>query len=168
MKVVFDTMLLIHLAQLSLLNEKLSTFDEVLIPQSVYEEATKHKDKYADAQIIENELKKAKNTSIVSSNYQKESLQILGLERGECEAVSIFLEKQIDFIFSNDPIFRSLGPLLKLNVADTPTIIIDQVREKQLSKQKAKTALQQLKSLTRYSELYLDGIIKLLEDGYFD
>ncbi|MFX1537011.1 MAG: hypothetical protein ACFFDI_22575, partial [Promethearchaeota archaeon] len=93
MRIVPDTMILVHLARLGLLNEKLKTFTEILLPQMVFDEATSGKERYPDAQIIEDTLKEAENVRIMSSDYQKTSLETLGLQKGGREAVSLYLEK---------------------------------------------------------------------------
>lgn len=167
MRIVFDSMVLIHLARLGILNEKLAWYEEVLIPETVWRETTSQPEKYPDALAIAQSLLKAKNVKIIPSKYQKEQLELLGLIQGERESVSIFLEEKADFICSNDPIFRTIAPLLHLRILDTVGLIIDQTKEKSITISKGVSLLKELSRIARYSSRYIEGVQKLLEDGYF-
>ena len=138
--VIKDSMILIHLAKMSVLKSACEFFRKVLIPQKVFEETVlqgKEKE-YPDAIIIENLIKE--NLIIVKKIKNKEkvnSIQKYGLGPGEAEAVLLYHRENADFLFTDDDVCRKYRGILNVNILGTPAIIIILFRNKVIAYSKA-------------------------------
>lgn len=127
MLVIKDSMILIHLAKMSVLESACNFFKEVLIPRKVFEETVlmgKEKE-YPDAIIIEELIKE--NLIVVKEIRNKEKLDSVekyGLGAGEAEAVMLYHQENADFLFTDDDVCRKYRGMLNVNVLGTPAIIM--------------------------------------------
>jgi len=90
--IVKDSMILIHLAKLTLLESSCRYFKEVVIPRKVFDEILEGKERgFADAKIIEDiiNMKKIQVLEIKNKNLIERANQF-NIQRGEAEALALY------------------------------------------------------------------------------
>ena len=121
MVVVFDSSPWIFLTKLGLLEKTLVFFDKVLIPVSVHDEVIKRRDEVAG--MLE-QLKASNRIEVVGARSSRLA-QALGrrLGKGEAEAITVALEREIDIVLLDDHLARLEASRLGLKVKGTLGII---------------------------------------------
>lgn len=157
MIVVKDSMVLIHLGKLSLLEKSCNYFGDVIIPKLVYDEISKGGDKFPDAKIIIDLIKKKK---IAVYNVKNKSLikkaNDFNIQRGEAESLALYWEKNADFLATDDDNVRKKRVLLDLKIIGTPAIMIRLYKNRIIKADKFKDAISELKKIGWFSNSVLD------------
>lgn len=153
--IIKDSMVLIHLAKMGILENSCDYFNEVVIPEAVFNETVVEgkKSSHLDAAIIEQmiKLKKIKVKSIKNKNKIKEYLKY-GLHYGEAEAIELYFQEDADILASDDDVIRKNRALLNINLIGTPAVLIILLRKKGITKRKAIDACEILESIGWFHE----------------
>ncbi len=165
---IFDSMVLIHLTKLGKLEEKCELFGDITIPEAVKNELLYDIEKHPDAKIIESLLNENKIKVKKADLNQVNRLRAFKFEGGELEALALTLSNPGSVLFSNDPKLRNIANLLNIKLIDTLAILISQYKNKLESKEELLRHLNELKKISKYAENYVNGVIKLVEMGFFD
>ncbi len=140
MLVIKDSMILIHLAKMQILNDSCQHFGNVFIPKKVYEETVINGKKkgHSDALIIEQtihsnliKIKGIKNKDKVAN------LRMFGLHLGEAEAVALYFQEKAQLLASDDDTCRRNRIILGINIIGSPAIILTLFRKALIAKNKA-------------------------------
>ncbi len=161
-RIVADSMVLIHLAKLTIL-EALTGYLHVIIPGKVYREVTANAGKFPDAMITKALIEKNKIEVVNASETIVKELERFGIVKGEAEAAALLKEGKGDVIASDDDIIRKNSMLLDLKVAGTPTLIMWLFKKKEISKFKAIESLTELKKIGWFEAGLIDRIIAGVE-----
>ncbi len=165
---VFDSMVLIHLTKLGKLGEKCEIFRDIFIPEAVKNELLYDIEKYPDAKIIESLLNEDKIKVKKADLHQINKLRAFKFEGGELEALALTLSNPGSILFSNDPKLRYIANLLNIKLVDTMAVLISEYKNKLDTKEDLLGYLYKLKRISKYAENYVNGVIKLVEMGFFD
>jgi predicted nucleic acid-binding protein len=154
---VSNTGPLIHMTQVDQLELLLTSFDKVIIPRAVYNEAIGAglQQGYADAIILEQSVKE--NKIIVEDVKGTPDFDVgrSGLHKGEIEVIQLALMKRSNVVLLDDSGARIFARTLGLKVKGTLGIVIDAAEEKRITKKYAIRILNQL-----------NGIMYLSSDVY--
>ncbi len=165
MIVIKDTMVLIHLAKLSLLEKSCRFFRQVLIPELVYYEVLKEKgmpDTQIIAGLVRNEgilIKKVKENSLIKKS------NMFNIQRGEAEAVALYWQEKADLIATDDDNVRKKKLLLNIRIIGTPAIILRLFKEDTIDKNKTKQCVSELRKIGWFSNTVLDKMLMEVENG---
>ncbi len=164
--IVLDSMALIHLAKVSVLEGICLQF-EVVIPQAVFGEAiSEGLGKHADAALSNQLVKEGKIKVVPAKNVEK--FGDYGLGGGEAECISVALEyskRGITCIMvSNDLVAEDAAKILGINWVFVPLFIAVLSRKKKLQKEKAKTAITSLENAGWYSHTVIENALEALEN----
>lgn len=161
MVVIKDSMVLIHLAKLSLLEKSCDYFSPVLIPELVYKEILKGKDrKYPDVPIIIDLINRKKIlTKKIKDKNQIKRINQFNIQKGEAEAIALYWQEKADLIATDDDNVRKKKLLLNLKIVGTPAIILNLYHEKKIDKEKLKQSVSELQRIGWFSNAVLDKII---------
>ncbi len=157
MILIKDSMVLIHLAKISLLAESCAYFGEVIIPELVKKEVLN--EKYPDHLIITEliirnkiKVKQIKNKELIK---KANNFNIYG---GEAEAVALYWQENGNFIATDDDNVRKKKELLKLSLIGTPTIMLQLYQEKKINKEKLTKAIEMMKKIGWFNNTIWDKI----------
>lgn len=158
--IIKDSMVLIHLAKISLLAKSCDYFRDVIIPQLVYDETSKTEKDYPEIKII-NELieKKKMKVKKVTDMLLLEKANQYNIQRGEAESVALYWQEKADFLATDDDNVRKKKIVLDLNVIGTPAIILKLYNEKIIDKDKLKEGVSQLRKIGWFSNAILDKVL---------
>jgi len=140
MLVVKDSMIMIHLAKMQILEDSCRLFGKVIIPTKVYDEAIiKGKENgHPDALIIEkaitSDLIKIKD---VKNKKKVEELKLFGLHLGEAEAVALYFQENAQFLSTDDDTCRRNRIILGIDIIGSPAIVLALLRNRMITKSKA-------------------------------
>ncbi|MEK6859864.1 MAG: DUF3368 domain-containing protein [Nanoarchaeota archaeon] len=154
-EIVTNTSSLIFIGKLKLLDLLKNVFGRVLVPHEVVEELLK-KDS-SEILYLKNEL----------GNFLKEvevkKLQNFSLGKGENAALSLCIEKNINFFLSDDKKARSYARSMKLETIGVLGIILENLNKNKINKKDARLLIDNLIKNGYYmtSGLYSE-IIKLI------
>lgn len=156
--IVKDSMVIIHLAKITLLEKSCECFKKVIIPIAVYREIIKGKEKgFEDIKIIEEliaknkiELKEVKNKRLV------EKAQDYNIQRGEAEVVALYWEERADYIATDDDHVRKKAPILNLTIIGTPAIIISLYKKQKITREKYLQSINELKKIGWFTNQIID------------
>jgi predicted nucleic acid-binding protein len=123
--VVTDAGPLIHLHEIACLS-LLSDFARVLVPDTVWNEVSKHRLGALSAN--ECELFRLKPAEGPSAELRKIA-RLYSLHRGEIEALNIALQEPVDFLLTDDAAARLAASQLGLAVHGTIGILLRAIRE---------------------------------------
>ncbi len=156
MMIIKDSMVIIHLAKMTLLETSCRYFGKVFIPFGVKREVL---NRYADSHIIEELISKdkivvknVKNIKFVKRAYE------FDIQDAEAEAVALYWELNADFIATDDNNIRKKAEILKINLIGTPAIILKLYKEKRIDKLKLQEAIKKLKAIGWFSNSVWDKI----------
>ncbi|MBI4919658.1 hypothetical protein HY837_07015 [archaeon] len=159
MCVVKDSMVLIHLAKISILEQCCKYFGEVLIPELVYEETVKGKEKHEDSLVIKNfidsnliKVIKIKNGSLIKK------ANLFNIQGGEAECVALYWQEKADLLATDDDNFRRKKDILKLNLVGTPAIILNLYKKNKINKTETLHSLRDLKKFGWFHNAVLDKV----------
>jgi len=161
MKIVKDSMVLIHLAKLSLLEKSCDFFKKVIIPELVEQEINEGKTKgFPDAVKIFNLIsdKKIKVEKIKDKELIKKVNQF-NIQRGEAEVIALYWESRADIIATDDDNIRKKKLMLNIKIIGTPAIILNLYRHKIITKNKLEECVVELRKIGWFSNAILDTIL---------
>jgi len=159
--IVKDSMILIHLAKLTLLESSCRYFKEVVIPRKVFDEILEGKERgFADAKIIEDiiNMKKIQVLEIKNKNLIERANQF-NIQRGEAEALALYWQEEADYLATDDDNVRKKSFLLNIKIIGTPAIILKLYKERIISKDKTIDSLDRLRKIGWFSNIIIDKIL---------
>ena len=158
--VVADTMVVIHLAKITLLEKSCQRFQRVLIPQEVHREILEGEKKgYEDVKTVQ-ELVRAGKVSIrrVRDKNLLKRAKEFNVQRGEAEALALYWQERADYLASDDDSLRKKSAALDLKLVGTPAMILTLYKEKLIDKHKLVESLRALRKIGWFSNAVLDKI----------
>ena len=165
MLVIKDTMVLIHLAKLSILEICCDYFKRVLIPELVYKEILKGEEKsFPDVPITLNliENKKIMIKSITDENLIKKANEF-NIQRGEAEVVALYWQEKANLIVTDDDNVRKKQVVLNLSIVGTPALILTLYKKKVIDKNKISQCISELRKIGWFSSTVLDKMMMEVE-----
>ncbi|MBI2575090.1 hypothetical protein HYV82_04350 [Candidatus Woesearchaeota archaeon] len=161
MLIVKDAMVLIHLAKTTLLETSCSYFGTVMVPQLVYQEVERGREKnYPDAELIGGLVRKNRIAikRVVSKALIKkaEAFNIFG---GEAEAVALYWQEKAELLATDDDNVRKKQAILKLDIMGTPAIVLKLYREKKISADKFRASVYELRKVGWFSNAVIDKLL---------
>lgn len=159
MLVVKDSMILIHLAKTSVLENSCKFFEEVIIPRKVWKETVEigKMRKYPDAALIKELIEKDRIDVVdVEEKELIDRARKFNIQGGEAEAVALYWEKDADILAMDDDNVRSKAALLNLNLVGTLPILVKMFRADRISKEKVARSLDILQDIGWFSTAVLD------------
>lgn len=159
--IIKDSMVLIHLAKITLLEKSCDFFKNVIIPGKVYDEILSGMEKgYPDITIITDlirakkiAVKKVRNKSLI------EKAREFNIQKGEGEAVALYWEKKANYLATDDDNVRKKSIMLNVKVIGTPAIILKLYSEKLIKKEKFEESLRELRKIGWFSNAVIDRIM---------
>lgn len=166
MMIVKDTMVLIHLAKLSVLKDSCDYFKKVIIPELVYNEMLKGKEKdFSDVAVI---LELIKNKQITLKKVNDRGLiakaNQFNIQRGEAEVIALYWQEKADLVATDDDNIRKKKALLNINVIGTPAIILKLHKKKIINNNKIRLCVSELRKIGWFSNTVLDKILMEAEN----
>ena len=158
--VVADTMVVIHLAKITLLEKSCQRFQRVLIPQEVHREILEGEKKgYEDVKTVQ-ELVRAGKVSVrrVRDKNLLKRAKEFNVQRGEAEALALYWQERADYLASDDDSLRKKSAALDLKLVGTPAMILTLYKEKLIDKHKLVESLRALRKIGWFSNAVLDKI----------
>lgn len=156
--IVKDSMVLIHLAKITLLEKSCEYFKEVIIPDLVYKEIIKGKDKgYDDITIISDLInrKKIKIKEVTKKNLIEKTKQF-NIQHGEAEAIALYWQENADYLATDDDNVRKKAEILNIIIIGTPSIIINLYKRQKITREKYLNSLNELKKIGWFSNQVID------------
>jgi len=162
--VVKDSMVVIHLAKITLLEKSCSFFKKVVIPEMVYREIMLGEEKgYPDVAIIRDLIKRGKITvRKVKDKRLIMRVNEFNIQRGEAEAVVLYWQENADYLATDDDNVRKKSVLLNLRVIGTPAITLKLYQKKIIDEAKFDESLAELRKIGWFSDAAID---KTLMEG---
>ena len=156
--IVKDSMVLIHLAKITLLEKSCDYFTEVIIPQIVYQEIMEGEQKsYGEVDLIKNLINKDKiKIRHIKDNENLEKAEQYNLKGGEAHAVALYWQEDADYLATDDDNVRKKGLMLNLNIIGTPSIIINLFKNNKMSEEKYLISIEELKKIGWFSNQVTD------------
>jgi len=167
MLIIKDTMVLIHLAKLSIMENSCNYFKKVFIPQEVYQEIIRGKKKgFSDVPII---LDLIKNKKIGIKKIKDRGLikkaNEFNIQRAEAEVIALYWQEKADLIATDDDNVRRKKVLLNIKVIGTPGIILTLLKKNIISKDKVEQCTSELRKIGWFSNAVLDKILMEVQNG---
>ena len=164
--IVKDSMVLIHLAKLTVLEKSCIYFKKVIIPNLVLNEVKKGIESgFEDATLINNLIK---NKKIAVHNVKNKNLikkaNSFNVQRGEAEALVLYWEKKAELLATDDDNLRKKKELLEINIIGTPAIVLRLYKEKSIDKSKAKQCINKLREIGWFHAAILDKMLMEVEN----
>jgi predicted nucleic acid-binding protein len=160
---VKDSMVLIHLAKMSLLEKSCDFFGKVIVPQKVFEEtvnAGKEKG-FADAFLIEKTINNKKIAVIgIKKGELTRKANEFNIFGGEADAVALYWQERAGLLASDDDNVRSKKDALGINLIGTPAILLALYNKKAIDAEKALQSIQTLRKIGWFSSHILDKSIE--------
>lgn len=159
--IVKDTMVVIHLAKITLLEKSCALFKPVAIPEEVHREIIEGEKKgYEDVKVVQ-ELIKAGKVSVkhVRDKELLKRAKEFNIQRGEAEAVALYWQEKAEYLASDDDNLRKRSILLHLNLIGTPAIILKLYQEKRIDRNKILESLRALRKIGWFSTAVIDRIL---------
>lgn len=159
--IIKDSMILIHLAKITLLGKSCKFFKSVIIPQKIFDEIVSGADKgYPDIKIITDLIAEKKITvRQVRNKNLVEKAREFNIQRGEGEAVALYWEKKANYLATDDDNVRKKSVMLNVKVIGTPAIILKLFREKLIKKEKFEESLSELRKIGWFNNAVIDKIM---------
>lgn len=159
--IIKDSMVLIHLAKITVLENSCTYFKRVVIAPEVYGEILAGKNKgYIDAEIIKKlvdtkkiQIKEVKNKNLM---HRANEFNISG---GEAESLALYWQENADFIATDDDNVRKKKMLLDLKIIGTPIILFKLFKEKIIKKEKYIQSLNSLRKIGWFSNNVIDKLL---------
>jgi len=159
--IVKDSMILIHLAKITLLEKSCEYFKKVIISKKVFEEVTLCKEKnYPDIEIIENLIQKRKINiiEIKNKNYLNKVYEF-NIQKGEAESVVLYWQENAEYLATDDDNVRKKNFILNLKIIGTPSIILKLYKEGIIQKEKFIDSLSKLKKIGWFNNTIIDKLL---------
>ncbi len=158
--IIKDSMVIIHLAKITLLEISCDYFKEACIPKKVYEEIIIGKDVYPEVKVIQELVDKKKITvkKVSDKNLLKKTKEF-NLYRGEAETVALYWQEKAKYLASDDDNVRKKSVILDIKIIGTPVIILKLYKEKVINKTKFMNSLGELKRIGWFNNAVIDKIL---------
>ena len=158
--IVKDSMVVIHLAKMAVLEKCCRYFGEVVVPEKVYEEIMFCRGKNVEVNVIDElvEKKKIVVKKVLNDNLLKMAYQF-NIQRGEAEAVALYWQEEADYFASDDSNVRKKKVLLELNLIGTPVILLKLFRDKKITKNEFLISVGVLKKVGWFSNAVIDKLL---------
>ena len=158
---VKDSMIIIHLAKITLLEKSCEYFRDVVISELVYKETVEAGGKeYPEAIIIKELIEKRKiKVKRINNKMLLNKVNQFNIQRGEAESVAIYWQENADLLATDDDNVRKKKILLKLKTIGTPSIILKLYNEKMIDKQKFNESISKLREIGWFSNAVLDKVL---------
>ena len=165
--IIKDSMALIHLAKLSVLEKSCEYFRKVIIPELVYREVIKGKSKgFSDVstiiELMERDkisVKKVKDKKLIKKANQ------FNIQKGEAEVVALYWQEKADLIASDDDNLRKKKNILNLKIIGTPSIILKLYKIGKIDDDKIRKCISELRNIGWFSNAILDKILMEIKNG---
>lgn len=159
--IVMDSMVLIHLAKVSLLEKSCEYFKKVLIPEEVQKEVLKGKEKgYEDYKLVQELIRskklvveKVKDKRLLHRAYE------FNVKRGEGEALALTWQENADFLATDDDTVRKRAHLLNVRLIGTPAVMLALYRKGYMDRDKLRQSLNELRKIGWFSNSVIDKIL---------
>ena len=163
--IVFDSMVLIHLAKTNLLRDAVLFYKKGLIPPAVYGEtvAAGKAAGYADALEIEKEIKSGKILVKKPKKAQLLMFENLGLRGGEGESAALAREHGL-LLATDDDAVKSRKIVLKIELVGTIAIIVKMANSGKIEKKRALASFLMLRKIGWFSSAVLDKARMVVEN----
>ena len=159
--IIKDSMVVIHLAKITLLEASCERFKPVVVPEEVHREILQGKKKgYEDVNIIE-ELITAGKLGVKRVREKKllKRAAEFNVQGGEGEALALYWQEKADYLASDDDNLRKKSTLLNLRLLGTPAILLKLYQEKRIDRAKLQESLQALRKIGWFSHAVIDKIL---------
>lgn len=159
--IVADTMVVIHLAKITLLERSCERFKPVVIPEEVHREILEGEKKgYGDVKIIQDLIRAGKVSikHVRDKNLLKRAREF-NVQRGEAEALAIYWQENAEYLASDDDNVRKKSTLLNLNLIGTPAIILRLYKDHLIDKNKLRDSLRALRKIGWFSNAVIDKML---------
>jgi predicted nucleic acid-binding protein len=159
---VKDTMIVIHLAKLTLLAKSCEHFKPVLIPDEVSKELRAGRQRgYEDAIVAEDLIKVGKlRVKRVHDKALLKKAEEFNVHGGEAEALALYWQEGADYLATDDDNVRKKAVLLSLKVIGTPAMILTLFKAKVISKEKFIESTQGLRKIGWFSSAVIDTMLR--------
>ena len=159
--IIKDSMVVIHLAKVTLLEASCERFKPVVVPEEVHGEILRGKKKgYEDVGIIEALIAVGKlSVKRVRDKKLLKKAAEFNVQGGEGEALALYWQEKADYLASDDDNLRKKAALLNLRLIGTPAIILDLYQKKRIDRAKLEGSLQALRRIGWFSNAVLDKVL---------
>ncbi len=162
MILIKDSMVLIHLAKVSLLETSCDYFGKVIIPLGVQAEISFKE--YPDTSLILSLIEKGKiETKEITRKELIRKANELNIYRGEAEAVALCWELQADALATDDNNVRKKKEILQITLIGTPALLLQLYKKKKITRLKLETSIKTLKTIGWFSNTIWDKILLEVE-----
>ena len=152
--IIKDSMVVIHLAKISILEKCCDYFKQVFIPSKVYQEIIICKNKNSEVNIIEDLINNKKiNVKEVEEKRFLEKAYSFNIQRGEAEVVALYWQENARYLASDDNNLRKKKILLNLNLIGTPAIILKLYEQQRINKEEFIQSLNTLKKIGWFNNM---------------
>ena len=158
--IIKDSMVVIHLAKITILEKSREYFGKVSIAEKVYREILAGKERgFSDVNIVEDLINKNKiKVQKVIKNNLLEKAKEYNLQGGEGESVALYWQEEADYLASDDDNVRKKNTILNLNIIGTPAILLYLYQNKLIEKEKFMTSVSELKKIGWFSNAVIDKL----------
>jgi len=158
--IVKDSMVLLHLAKITLLENSCGYFKNVIIPEMIYDEILVGKEKgYLNAKIVIDFIEKKKITvKQVRNETLIKKAEEFNIQKGEAEAVALYWQEKADYLATDEDNVRKKSVLLDIKVIGTPAIILKLYKENFIEKEKFNESLAELRKIGWFSDTVIDKV----------
>lgn len=166
MIVIKDSMVLIHLAKITILENACDFFKNILIPEKVFEETVlKGKERsFDDAMLIESIIKKGKiRVMKIRKKELIKKINDFNVFGGEAEAVALYKQEKANYIATDDDSVRNKKEILEIRVIGTPSIILMLLNNKKIGTEKAIQSISKLRKIGWFSNEVMDKMLMEIE-----
>ncbi len=154
-----DSMILIHLAKISVLETSCGFFEEVIIPRKVWKETVEvgRKKNYPEAALIEEMIEKDGIDVVdVEERDLIDRANKFNIQGGEAEAVALYWERDADILATDDDNVRSKAVHLGLNLIGTLPVLVKIFKADKIDEDKVEHSLDLLEDIGWFSNAVLD------------
>lgn len=158
--IIKDSMVVIHLAKITLLEKSCDYFKKVVLPKKVYEEVMFCEEKHTEIKIVREliEKKKISVKEVKDKKLLKKSNEF-SIQEGEAEAVALYWQERADYLATDDDNVRKKSMVLDIKIIGTPVIILRLYKEKIIGKEKFVDSITKLKKIGWFSNAIIDKVL---------
>ena len=159
--IIKDSMVIIHLAKITLLEKSCEYFKDVIIPKMVYNEVLAGKEKgQADVKIVLDLMESNKiKVKDIKNKVLIKKVEEFNIQRGEAEALALYWQEEADYLATDDDNVRKKSMILNISLIGTPVIILKLYKEKLINKNKFEESLSELKKIGWFNNIIIDKIL---------
>lgn len=157
---VKDSMVLLHLAEITLLEKSCEYFRDIIIPSMIYNEVLVGKEKgYLNAKIVIDFIEKKKiAVKQVRSGTLLKKAEEFNIQKGEAEAVALYWQEKADYLATDEDNVRKKSVLLNVNVIGTPAIVLKLYKKNLIERKKFEESLSELRKIGWFSDVVIDKV----------